>query len=51
MLLFRSDTLKKLFVHTVAGLAEMKGLTIAAWEDGMYEAERGPFPKKDFGNK
>ena len=43
--------LKMFFAQAVAEIARTRGLGVAAWEDGMYYAGQGPFPREEFKNK
>ena len=47
----RSDVLKMFFAQAVAEIARTRGLSVAAWEDGMYYKGQGPFPREEFKNK
>lgn len=42
------NTIKKMFVFTIADIAHRRGLKISAWEDGVYGADFGPYKVKDF---
>ena len=43
--------LKMFFAQAVAEIARTRGLSVAAWEDGMYYKGQGPFPREEYKNK
>ncbi|XP_060598030.1 beta-hexosaminidase-like [Ruditapes philippinarum] len=42
------NTIKKMFLLTIADIAHKHGMKISVWEDGIYSSKEGPYGAKEF---